>query len=76
MKPILILVKQKLTSVNLLCRMSKNSKFFKNAKLSGKLVNEFSYKAKTLRLDNRPISFGNVCNLFVYKYSSCKCESF
>ena len=47
--------------------MSKNSKFFKLAKLSGNEFKEFSYNANTLRLDNWPISFGNVCKRFVYK---------
>ena len=55
--------------------MSRNSRFFRLAKLSGKQLREFSYKANTRKLLSWPISFGNVCKRFVYKYSSCKCIS-
>ncbi len=64
------------TSVSLLWRISKNSKFFKLIKESGNVVNEFSYKASTRKFVNWPNSFGKHCSRFVYKYNSCKWVNF
>ena len=58
------------TSVSLLCLRSSKRNFSKFCIVSGKLVKEFSFRAKVSRLTSIPISGGNCTILFPYRYSS------
>ncbi len=59
-----------LTSLNLLCRKSSTFNCTRRSIVSGRVVNEFSLKAKTFKLTKLPISGGNCCIRLLYKYNS------
>lgn len=44
--------------------------------MSGKVVNEFSLKAKTFKLTKLPISGGNCWIRLLYKYNSRTCVNY
>ncbi|KFM76462.1 hypothetical protein X975_07750, partial [Stegodyphus mimosarum] len=54
-------------SFSLLCLRSRTFNSFKLTKVSGRLVNEFSLKARVFKLTKPPISGGRVVNLLPYK---------